>query len=254
MQNFIWITAFFVIYNIIYLLTGTRILSKSLSGWVYPINTVAIIVFLSFLNLSFYKERNGKGGNSITMVWIITLGIIVSVYLARFPLTFEYFQTFVFTILPIFLVFTVVSVVIHISKSEKFNALKWMSLIFPVVFLLVSYLVYFNGSNFWFLILSNTIFLFFAGLKYFSLYIENRKISLPEIPIVDPLEELGLKTKMQKDITRLLLEGKSYEEIASIRNVGRSTITSQASRIFGKFGLDTREDFVKMVRKHVDNK
>ena len=58
---------------------------------------------------------------------------------------------------------------------------------------------------------------------------------------------VGKLTPAEKDLVKLLLDGKKNREIAEIRHVEMGTVKTQIRSLLGKFGCTRKEEVVKMI-------
>ncbi|MCR9170845.1 MAG: LuxR C-terminal-related transcriptional regulator [bacterium] len=249
MQHFIGITTLFVIYNIYYLLSAIHITNQTIDDWFYPTNMIGIAIYLVVINWKDFRRVAPLKWKVLGVVFSILLTIFAFNLGSVIPMSLETLNAFTFNIIPVLLTLTVVSLAVSVSKRKARSFFYWILLSVPILIVIFSFLVDFDDSELWRLILTNTSFLLFAGLKYFYLYLEKRVAPLPQIKQADPLDKFGL-TKTQKEITRLIVEGHSYDEIAKLRHVGHSTVTSHASKIFSKTNVHSREELVKKLREN----
>lgn len=57
-------------------------------------------------------------------------------------------------------------------------------------------------------------------------------------------------SEREREVLRLLVEGRSNPEIAELLNVGRSTVKTHVSHIMEKLGVNTRVEVAKLAIKH----
>ncbi|GAB5419149.1 MAG: hypothetical protein Crog4KO_06570 [Crocinitomicaceae bacterium] len=246
-KHFIGITSLFVLYNIYFLLESIGLLGDN-AYFIYIINSLAIGLYLIPTVLRQLSGSRKSWFNLVSAIAIFTIALFSTFYLAQVYGASNSFQKILNAGLLLLLLSAVVTVVSSLQNLAHGNRLTGLSITSLISLLVVSYSTYFEDSEILFLLVSNSLFLFFAILQYLKLYSLDKVIAIPKAEKNDPLNEYNL-TKNQKEITLLILEGKGYSEIAEIRHIAYTTVTSHASMIFDKVGVENRTQLIKKLTK-----
>lgn len=245
------ITGLFFTYNLYFLLVTIGVLDDSISEWVFGVNSISIGLYLFFLISEEFIGRRSLLGNTPMLFFSLAIGFGVNGILQSFDL--EDIATTVEISLPLLIGLSILITLFSLSKHYFKLPLLWASMTFVFITIIVSYSTYFENSQMSFVLALNLFFLLFASLQYFKLYLVQKIKPLPKIEEVDPLDKFGL-TKHQKEITLMILTGKTYHEIAQERHVAYTTITSHAAKIFVKVGVHSQDELIINLRNELDIK
>ncbi len=118
------------------------------------------------------------------------------------------------------------------SKAERNSIINKVDILFVLLY-------------FWF----NTVM-----LGYFLWYFLNtlKIISVKKEKInIDSLEEVGMSflTKREKEISKLLLEGKNNKNVSLILNISLNTVNNHVANIYEKLNVKNRVEFVNKITK-----
>jgi len=123
------------------------------------------------------------------------------------------------------------------SKTQQSSIINTVDIIFVLLY-------------FWF----NT-----AMLSYFIWYFLNtfKKISLKKEKAnihIDSLEETAINflTKREKEISKLLLEGKSNKDVSLTLNIALNTVNNHVANIYEKLDIKNRVEFVNKITKSIN--
>lgn len=250
MKHFIGITALFVLYNIYFLLGNIGIISTQFTDWLFTLNSLAISIYLIAINIKNIRKFPKRTYRVIAVLTLLFFGLTSSLL---FSIIKDNQYTLISTLeytLTASLCTSVVIITTDLSKKDDSSSILWGGYAAILTILAASYSVYITGSDIYFLLLFNLLFLTFAGLKYYTLYSQEKIIQIPKVEQQDPLDIYQL-TKNQKEITRLILEGKNYSENAELRHIAYTTVTSHASMIFDKVGAGNRDQLLKKLHKNL---
>jgi len=250
MKRFIGVTSLFVLYNVYYLLSALGVFHVAFSSWLYLLNSAAIAVFLLVISYEEFKESKAFSSKLVSLIWIVLISVISMELIHLYPKSFAEMKTVISIGLPVILSLSVLSLIVGVLRAKnKVRGLNWTLYTLPILIIVVSYSVYFRNSLLWFVIVTNFMFVAFAIVKYVMLFAQLKDVNRTYAQKTDILDTFDL-TKTQKEITLLILDGKSYEEIAEERHIGYSTVTSHTSKIFDKVGVNSKE---KLIAKLTDN-
>lgn len=127
---------------------------------------------------------------------------------------------------------------IYIIHSDEIEKALSLNIITDIIFILL---------YFWFNSLMTSYFLwyFISTLKVSSIKDENAII------YIENLERSSVKilTKREKEISNLLLEGKSNKEVSHLLDISLNTVNNHVANIYEKLDVKNRVEFVNKITK-----
>lgn len=162
--------------------------------------------------------------------------------------------------LPIFIsvsicVYTHVEYRKHKGNDQKNGYILFSAYVGMILMTSLPFIVHQNVCNEINIALINGAFLLLSGTYFYQLWKENYKqqealINYGYFTDHRDIEKYDL-TAREMEIAKLILEEKSYQEIASSVFISMGTVTKHASNIFKKTGCKNREEFQEKFKKTI---
>jgi len=248
LNRLMYLTVFFILYNITYLILGQNIFSERVEGYMVSLNALFVGIYSAVIALSAMKPSSS---------WLIRAPLFLITIAVAFGLNgvFEIIiddatklSEFLTWGTPIVAMCCLIGVLlVNNYKNLGTLALSVTLFLFSGI-VVISYFQYFDNSKLTEVIVLNSVFLAFSSSQMFRAY----SFGLDQDPQAsdhDVLAEYDL-TKSQIAITKLILTGKSYTEIAEERHVEYKTVSKHASNIFEKVGVKSKEELIAKLRKN----
>lgn len=87
-----------------------------------------------------------------------------------------------------------------------------------------------------------------SGLTAVTFCVDDQTLAVFSFPLEPPALPASLSAA-ERDVARLLLDGKSNHQIATSRRTSQRTIANQVASIFRKTGVQSRAEFIAVVER-----
>lgn len=235
----ILLTSLFVLYNLTFTLVDLGKISAETSQYVISLNLLFIGFYSVFMLMNVVKPQSAWINRTPFFLITVCLAFGLNGLFQAVSESLQSFHSALLVATPIFVALCLI-VIVSINIFEQFNYSKSSFTVLGFIGIVVlSYCLYFEDTVTMQLFVLNAIFVVFSIIQVIH-FQRHALSSMSNMKVLDPLDQFSL-TAYQKEITQLILEDKSYHEIAELRNVTYKTVSKHASNIFEKVGVNGKE-------------